>query len=210
MKKKLLALALTVAIACSSSMVASATKKKKKASPASGDIIETVKTPIGNLTAVERAILSAKECDSCPVPYHFSALPHSHEITAITNRYRGQIDRGVVVETTARVNATTTLSYSRGRTISNSYNVSIAFDDDVISSTLGYNVTFESSALASYAIEVPPNKMASISLQDMYDVTEFNVKTTYVYNTIPIRYSYEYGDGWAQQWTNFGFSSRVW
>jgi hypothetical protein len=44
----------------------------------------------------------------------------------------------------------------------------------------------------------------------MYDVTRFDVKTTFVYNTIPITYSYEYGDGWAQQWTNFGFSAEVW
>ena len=52
--------------------------------------------------------------------------------------------------------------------------------------------------------------MASITLYDMYDVTRFDVKTTFVYNTIPITYSYEYGDGWAQQWTNFGFSAEVW
>ena len=44
----------------------------------------------------------------------------------------------------------------------------------------------------------------------MYDVSKFDVKTTFVYNTIPITYSYEYGDGWAQQWTDFGFSAKVW
>lgn len=60
------------------------------------------------------------------------------------------------------------------------------------------------------SINVAANMMESITLYDMYDVTEFDVKTTFVYNTIPITYSYEYGTGWAQQWTNFGYSSSLW
>lgn len=34
--------------------------------------------------------------------------------------------------------------------------------------------------------------------------------TPYHFSVIPLTYSYEYGDGWAQQWTDFGFSAKVW
>lgn len=208
--KKLLAIVLSMVLVCLFSVVSFAATPNEKAVPVDGSISETENTPIGNLTEAEREQLVSKECDSCPTPYHFSLIGHVHEITQITNQYRGQASRGVVAETVGRVNTTTVLSYEKGRSVSNSYGVSISFGIEEINSTLGYDVTYETSETASYSVDVPANKMAAITLYDMYNVTCFNVKTTYVHNTIPIAYTYEYGDGWAQQWTNFGFSARVW
>ena len=210
MRKRALFVTVTTALVYSASMVTLASPSNEKATPITSNLIETAKTPIGNLTTAEKESLAKKPCDSCPTPYHFSIVPHSHEITKITKQYRAEVNRGVVAETTRRVDTTATLSYEKGRSVSNSYNISIGFEEDVVSSTLGYDVSFETNETASYSVDVPANKMASITLYDIYDASEFDVKTTYVYNTTPITYSYEYGDGWAQQWTNFGFSSKIW
>ena len=207
---KLLAIPLAMALICSSTIVASAATTNEIAVPAHSNVVETERNPIGNLTMAEREQLANQKCDSCPTPYHFSLIPHSHEITKITDQYHGEISRGVVAETTRRVDTTAVLSYEKGRSVSNSFSVSIGFEEDVISSTLGYDVSYSTNETASYSVDVPVGKLASITLYDMYDVSKFDVKTTFVYNTIPITYSYEYGDGWAQQWTDFGFSAKVW
>ncbi len=173
---------------------------------------ETEVNPIGTLTQNEILELQKNNgvCDSCPTPYHFSIVPHSHEITRITSRYKGEIDRGVVAEVRRRVDTSTVLTYEKGRSVENSYSVSIGFDKDVVSGEMGYDVSFSTEETASYSVDVPANKLASINLYDIYDVTKFDVKTTYVYDTVPITYTYENGTGWAQQWTNFGFSAKIW
>lgn len=208
--RRFLALMMAVGLSFAISVNTTAASPAEKATKASTSVTQTAKTPIGNLTRAERLKLLTKTRQTDVEPYHFSVIPHAHEITQITNQYRGEIDRGVVVETTRRVNTTAELSYEKSRSVSNAYGVSIDFDGDVISSELGYNVTYGTNETASYKIDVPANMMASITLYDMYDVTEFDVMTTFVYNTIPITYSYEYGTGWAQQWTNFGYSSSLW
>ena len=182
----------------------------EKAQPANNVMVEIPGNPLGNLTESESNRLRMHDDEPDASLNHFLLTPHVHEITQITKQYHGEISRGVVAETTRRVNTKATLSYSKQRSVSNNFSVSIGFDKDVISSTLGYNVSKSSSETASYAVDVPANKLASITLYDMYDVSEFNVKTTYIYDSIPVTYTYEYGDGWAQQWTNFGFSSRIW
>lgn len=204
-------LMITICIGITSTMsVWAADSNLLKAEGVSGTVIETPSQPLGILSADESDMLMSSECTDCPEVYHFSTIPHSHEITRIRRQYHGEINRGIVAETTRRVNTTSTLSYERNRNISNSFDVSIGFDRNVISGTLGYNVSFSDSATASYSVDVPANMLASITLYDMYDVTEFDARTTYVYNTVPLSYSYENGSGWAQQWTNFGFSSRIW
>lgn len=207
---RLLAISLATVLICLSAITVSAATTNEIAVTDYSNVVETERNPIGNLTMAEREQLASQKCDSCPTPYHFSVIPHAHEITEITSQYHGEISRGVVAETTRRVNTTAVLSYEKGRSVSNGFNVSISFDEDVISSTLGYDVSYSTNETARYSVDVPAGKLASITLYDMYDVSMFDVKTTFVYNTIPITYSYEYGDGWAQQWTNFGFSAKVW
>lgn len=214
MKKKtkvsiLLSLCMILSLSCN---VFAAETGKELAGESCEATYETASNPIGVLTQDEIAELQKNSdvCDSCPVPYHFSLTPHSHEITKITSRYRGEIDRGVVAEVTKRVNTSSVLTYEKSRSVSNSYDVSIGFDKGVVDAQMGYNVSYSTTATASYSVDVPANKLASINLYDMYDVTKFDAKTTYVYDTIPITYSYEYGTGWAQQWTNFGFSAKIW
>lgn len=212
MLKKLLSfgIATIMVFGMSTSAFAQTTEQLEKAIPVLGAIVENEYNPLGTLSIDEREALLSSECTECIVPYHFSLIPHAHEITKITNFYHGEINRGVVAETTRRVNTTATLTYSKERSYSNSFNVSIGFEKGIVNGELGYDVSASDSSVAEYSVDVPVNKMASINLYDMYDVTEFDVKTTYVYDTIPITYTYEYGTGWAQQWTNFGFSSRIW
>lgn len=209
--KKLTALILASALALSSSLFVFADAPQEKATPATSTVTESTKTPIGELTSLERLALSNHECSSCPVPYHYSLTYHTHEITSITNQYRGEICRGVVAETVRVSNTDATLTYSQSLSVGNSCGVDISFDDSVISSTLGYNVSYSTSATASYEIAIPAGKMGSITLYDMYDVSEFDVKTTYMVNGAnEILYDYEYGSGWAQQWTNFAYSGITW
>ncbi len=184
----------------------------KMAEPLSGNVdAETEYAPLGQLTEDERESLLNKDPETSPQLHHFHLTPHLHEITSITNEYSGQRNRGVVAQTVSRVNTSAVLTYERSRGISNNFSVNIGFSDDIISGELGYDVTFEDSATASYAVNVDPNMMASITLYDMYDVTEFNVKTTYSHGALPaVYFTYDYGTGWAEQWTHFGFSSRVW
>lgn len=210
MFKRFYALALAGTMLLSMHSTALAAENPQIALPTSGATYQTEYNPLGVLSASERESLLSSKCTQCPQPYHFSVIPHSHEITSITDSYHGEISRGVVAETTRRVNTTTALTYSKERSYSNSYSVSIGFDKNVVNGELGFDVSYSDSSVAEYSVDVPANKMGSITLYDMYDVTKFNVKTTYVYDTIPISYSYEYGTGWAQQWTNFGFSARIW
>lgn len=76
---KLLAIPLAMALICSSTIVASAATTNEIAVPAHSNVVETERNPIGNLTMAEREQLANQKCDSCPTPYHFSVIPHSHE-----------------------------------------------------------------------------------------------------------------------------------
>lgn len=73
-------------------------------------------------------------------PNHVSSTVHTHAITAITETYRGQRDRGVVASAKAS-NSSSVLTYSKSRTVSNNYSVSIGFEKGVVDAKLGYNVT---------------------------------------------------------------------
>lgn len=178
---------------------------------------EGERNPIGNLTEAEvEALLEAPHIHKADqengiiTPFHFSLTPHTHSITAITETYKGERNRGVVAQTTRRVNAVSTLTYEKSRNISNSFNVSIGFAKNVVDAAMGYNVEYSTSEMASYALQLEPNQMGSITLYDMYDVTKFDVKTTWVLSSNPPVLDYEYGTGWAEQWTHFGFSGSVW
>ncbi|MDR0418629.1 MAG: hypothetical protein LBH34_00240 [Prevotellaceae bacterium] len=170
-------------------------------------------SPIGDISEAERKAILADTldgCDECVSKRHFSFTPHVHEITSITSRYVGQRSRGVVTQTVLPVKTTSQLVYENSRSVSNSWNVSIGFEKSAVTGALGYNVDYSTTATASYALDVPVNKMGAISLWDMYNVTTFNAKTTWIYDTVPTTYSYDYGTGWAEQWTRFGFSGKIW
>jgi hypothetical protein len=169
---------------------------------------ESEYNPIGELTDEECQELLAT--DTGVMPMHFNLLPHLHDITSILSRYKGQRNRGVVAQTVQRVNTTSQLSYSKERSVSNSFSVSIGFEKSIVSGSLGYDVTFSTSDTASYTLDIPANKMGSITLYDMYDVTTFNARTTYILSSMPPSYGYEYGTGWAEQWTHFGFAGSIW
>ena len=184
------------------------------ASPANG-IISAFSNiePIGSITDEEREALlkeTSDGCDECDGSRHFSLVAHVHEVTSITSTYVGQRDRGVVAQTVAPVNTTTKLSYEMQRSVSNGWNASIAFEKDSVTAAVGFNVEYSTTGTASYSVDVPANKMASITLYDMYNVKLYDCKTTWVYDTIPIQYGYEYGTGWAEQWSHFGFSAKIW
>lgn len=171
-------------------------------------------TPIGDLTEDELIALReslSQGCNNCLGNRHFSLTPHIHEITEITSTYVGERNRGVVVESLARVPTTSQLIYECERSVSNSWSASISFEKGAVTAELGYNCEYSTSAIASYVLDVPPNKLGSITLHDMYDVTLFNCCTTWIYNNVyPISYSYEYGTGWSEQWTHFGYEGSIW
>jgi len=184
------------------------------ATPVTSEVIsESNYNPIGELTedelkALEDSLLHG--CNSCIANRHFSLIPHSHEITAITSTYVGQRDRGVVAQSVSRVPTTSQLIYERSRSVSNHWGASISFEKSVVTAEVGYNCEYSTTETASYVLDIPPLKLGSITLYDMYDVALFNCKTTWVYDTIPITYQYEYGTGWAEQWTHFGFGASIW
>ena len=169
--------------------------------------------PIGNLSLEEQKRIIEETsgiCEECLPTRHFSIIPHSHVITAITSTYEGQRDRGIVAQTYSRVNTSTHLTYERSRSVSNSWSASIEFAKGPVTAGVGYDCEYSTSATASYTLDIPANKLGSIRLYDIYDVTTFNCKTTYYYPTTPIIETYEYGTGWSEQWTHFGFGSSIW
>lgn len=138
------------------------------------------------------------------MPYHFSPIMHIHQIYGITSTYAGQRNRGVVAETLSRIPTIGHLSYSMTRSVSNDYSVSIGFDKGLVDVTLGYDVSYSTTSVAEYMIDIPEYKLGSITLFDMYTVKLFDVGTIY-YDP----FSIEYGTGWAEQWTNFGWAGDI-
>ncbi len=176
-------------------------------------MVEDDYNPIGNISPEEQKKIMEDTlglCEECQPTRHFSVIPHSHEITAITSTYEGQRDRGIVAQTYSRVNTTTHLTYERSRTVSNSWSASIEFAKGPVTAGVGYDCEYSTSATASYTLDIPANKLGSIRLYDIYDVTTFNCKTTYYSMTTPVITTYDYGTGWSEQWTHFGFGSSIW
>ena len=182
--------------------------------PATSETIsESNYNPIGDLAEDELKALQESlsyGCNSCITNRHFSLVPHAHEITSITSTYVGQRNRGVVAQSINRVPTTSQLIYERSRSVSNAWNATISFEKSAVTAELGYNCEYSTTATASYVLDIPPYKLGSITLYDMYDVTLFNCKTTWIYDTIPITYQYEFGTGWSEQWTHFGFGASIW
>ena len=160
------------------------------------NVFESERTPVGSLTPEEVADLLAFEERARNPLFSYSVR--------ITSTRRGQTSRGVQAETTARVNRYSTLSLNRSLGVSNSFNTSLGASS-IISANVGFSVTHSSSSTASYSVSLRPNDMASITVYDMFDVSYLAITRTNM-----LTFSRQTGDGWAAQWTNFGFSARVW
>ena len=169
--------------------------------------------PIGSITDEERDALLKETldgCDDCDGSRHFSLVGHVHEVTSITSTYDGQKNRGVVAETVERIPTTAKLAFEMQRSISNSWYTTIAFEKNSVTAAVGFNVEYSTTGIASYSVDVPINKLASITLYDMYNVKLYDCKTTWAYDTIPVQFVYEYGTGWAEQWSHFGYGAKIW
>lgn len=177
--------------------------------PAPMGIAADTKNPLGELDNVP---VEHGYCEECMQARHFSLIPHLHSVTAILNEYVGGYNRGVVAELLYPANTTSRLGYSKTRSVSNTYSVDISFSKSAVEAAVGYSVTFSDEMTASYELDVPSGYLASITLYDMYDVTEFEATTSY-YNNIDgvLYYSHsDVGEGWAAQWTHFAYSGKVW
>jgi hypothetical protein len=132
-------------------------------------------------------------------------LYHEHIFLDIFNTYDGYRDRG---ELTSGGNSSytddATLTYSKTRSYSNGWNVSIGFSSGPVSAGVGYDVTYDNSDTFSWAMTVPPRKVGHIGGQDWYHVQEYNVRNDY-YDSSGNQLDSEYGSGWAEQWYKFHF-----
>jgi len=167
--------------------------------------------PLGMLTPEEIKALEEKIGIHCDEEddgsgKHFDLRWHAHYITLITNTYIGEAYRGIVAAGSNPYNSPVTLSYSQARGVSNSYNVSMGFDADVVSASVGYSVSYGTTVTASYSVNVPAYKYCQILLWDVYNVKEFYCKTEYYLLPFYAVTGIDYGSGWASQWSNFRFS----
>lgn len=155
-------------------------------------VSESAQNPLGNLPQQEISEIGQVE------PF-FMAIYNFRR----GNTRRGHVSRGVQAETLARVNRPTTLGFAHSLGISNTWSSSLG-TSDFITTEIGFSVTHSTTATASYLIHLNPNDMGSITAYDMFNVTYFTVTRT------PLIGSTQHSNGWAAQWTNFGFSSRTW
>jgi hypothetical protein len=166
--------------------------------------------PLGTLTSEELDILNEKldredminrmrgmACKDTVPRLHFSIIIHTHVVDTIYNTFDGALDRGEVASGYNPGPGTTTLSFSQTLGYSNGWNASIGFSHQAVTASVGYNVTYSSSASFTYSMQVAEGHTGHIGHQDWYHVQEFTCFTVY--------YQYPnnvigYGDGWAQQW----------
>lgn len=169
---------------------------------------ESQSNPLGELSEEEISGLLENYVDTCPTARHIFPGFHTHEIIGVTNTYMVNRDRGVIAETLERVPTTTHLSVEQTVSISNRWNVNIGFDKSLVVAELGFDVEATGTRGASFTVDIPEFALASITLYDVNKVSEFDVKTVYIqWGTI---YSYtEYGEGWAEQWDHFGYTTKI-
>ncbi len=175
----------------------------------------TAYTPLGELTDAQRNQLLQKVnngyCTSCPTTRHYSPTPHMHQITHIDTPYIDMVGAGPggreVVTSRRPGEGSGALAYEKSHTISNSYSLNLAFDQDVISAELGFDVSYSDTTTASWSYDVPNGYGAEILCWNVYEVTDFTAKTTYS-SPYPLDPYYHTADGTARQWLRFEFDGR--
>ncbi len=99
-----------------------------------------------------------------------------------------------------------TVTLSQSFSISNCWGASIEFSALFLSATVGYDVTYSSTSLASYSHYVTPPMVGFIGYADFYDYTvhDLDVSATYYDDGVPT--DYESGTAMTFAWTRFGYA----
>lgn len=163
--------------------------------------------PLGTLTSAECEQLLREEN---PIGTR-QILPLPVITITVTSTYTGVRDRGVQVSCKP-VNASSSLQLSKSLSVSNSFSSSLGVSGVKVSAGVGFSVTASKTTTASYTINVPKNKSASIGVNDIFNVKKFNEKiVSYFINAIgAIVTNTRTGTGWAEQWTRFEYYSKIW
>ena len=152
--------------------------------------------PGGTLTPNEIAEIEKNNVTDIGISPQHIGYPHKHVFLGIYNRYDGYKNRGEVASGYNGKSSPDTLSFTITRTVSNSWNTTIGFSAQTISSGVGYNVGWSAQKSWTYSATVNPYRTVHIGYRDYYHVQEYNCLTTWYYN--PPKYTS--GQGWAKQW----------
>lgn len=168
--------------------------------------------PLGTYTPEELEEvrrLAAQACEECPQGRHYNLNYHIQEVTGITSSYVGVVEKGIVVSSSPS-NTTTRVGYNRGVEVANTWSVSIGFAKEAVTASVGWDVELRNTYTATYETDVPAGKSCNIYMNELYNVKLFNTRTAYHYNTgSRLEIGYEYGTGWAQQFSRFDFRAVI-
>ena len=164
---------------------------------------------LGTLSEEELSALRATtsgectECASNSNARHYNAMGHTHHFLGVTSQYQTRKFRKIGAELLSPVNYTSTLGVSESLAVSNNCSTTIEFSDGVVTSALGFSVSYSATTTATYEIELPPGETARIDIYNVFNTYEFDCMTVWTFNGSSWN---EYGTGVANQWSHFGFT----
>lgn len=183
-KRGLIFVAVMLVLCLISSVVSAATIDQ--ALPTPGIAPEGPQTPIGMITK--------------PVQGKPGVQPDNIIFTdyfdSIYNSYDGYHDRGEIYR--AGPNGTSypnEASFAFSQTVANSFNASFNIGDDVVSTGVGFDVTYTESRTWTYTFTVGPGQTVALHYRDWYHVKQFNCHRHYWLDG-----SNAYGTGVAENW----------
>ena len=160
--------------------------------------------PLGQLSPDE--LRKHIEDNTKVTPFHVALPVHTHYFDGVVNSYEGYNERGYVTsgENRGPKGVKNNLKFDISHSYGNSWTTSIGFEAGIITTALGYDVTYSTTKTFGYEAEVNGGDRVNIGLKDWYKVTNFKVKT---YNYNGAFSGYDYGTGQAKQWLRPEFYS---